>query len=74
MTLEKAKVILSTCRRNEIRDYNLGDAIVYWNNDSFIIAEGYYIRGRSSVWLYDDYAIFTGESARELYGIGIQNE
>jgi hypothetical protein len=73
MTLNEAKVILSTCKCNEVKEYIPEDTVVHWSNDSFPIAIGFYSNNRSSVCFYsdyEDYIRFTGENARELYRVG----
>jgi hypothetical protein len=66
ITIEEAKAILSTCKREEVRNYSFGDTTVYWIVGNKRIAMGYYNSYRSSVYFYDSMTAFDGEDARLL--------
>ena len=72
MTVDEAKVLLTTCVRSELRDHAFGDMEVTWlDKQGNVVADGYY--GSSSHVGFDGSA-FKGEDARELRSCGSEGE
>jgi hypothetical protein len=66
ITIEEAKAILSTCEREEVRDYDFGGSSVYWTKDNRRNAIGYYSGSMSLVFFRESKTVFKGEEARLL--------
>lgn len=66
MHIDEAKVLLNTCKREELQDHAFGDAEVYWMQDGKEVAYGYFSRDVAEVNIVNNGAKFEGSDAYSL--------
>lgn len=70
MTLDEAKVLLSGCIRDELRDHAFGDAEVYWSKSGDEVAHGYFSGKNADVYFVNERDSFKDDEARQLRNCG----
>jgi hypothetical protein len=69
MTLDEAKALLATCKRDELRDHAFGDCEITWEQDGKDVAWGYFGIDAREVSM-EDKTVFLGEEADALRSLG----
>lgn len=73
MTLDEAKTLLNTCKREELQDHAFGDCEVYWMRGEETVAAGYFggsSEGSIDIGIGVGRTRFSGAEADELRGCG----
>lgn len=72
MTIDEAKALLGTCKRETLHDAAFGDSEVYWMRGDTELASGYFSETTREVSVTTDAGqfVFTGDEADALRGCG----
>jgi hypothetical protein len=67
-TFEKAKALLKTCHRGELRDHAFGDREVFWMQGETEVASGYFGGTTQEVYIHEEFGggSFQDHEALEL--------